>query len=79
MKKIQHKLVLSYALIALLSIALVAVPTLLSQISELKKNVSQIARGQLSEAVVSINKFIDVPARIARDIGIYARRSNVSV
>ena len=48
MKKIQHKLVSSYALIALLSIALVAVPTIASQGSELRKNVSQIASGQLS-------------------------------
>ncbi len=79
MRKIQHKLVLSFSFIALLSIALIAIPTLLSEVSELKKNVSQIAKGHLSEAVISINKFIDVPARIAQDVGIYARRSEVSM
>ena len=69
MKKIQSKLVLSYAIIALLSILLVSIPTIASQVSELKKNVSQIASGQLSEAKVSINKFLDEPARIVKDVG----------
>ena len=79
MKKIQHKLVLSYALIALLSIVLVAVPTIASQVSELEKNVSQIASGQLSEAKVSINNFLNTPAQIVRDIGIYARRADATL
>ncbi len=76
MKKIQSKLVLSYAIIALLSILLVSIPTIASQVSELKKNVSQIASGQLSEAKVSINKFLDEPARIVKGIGAYAKRAD---
>ena len=59
MKKIRVKLMLSYGFVALLSILLVSIPILVSQVSEIKENINNVANAQMQQAKNSIDSFLN--------------------
>ena len=68
MTKIRLKLMLSFLVIALLSILFVAGPVLRRQIHEVGSYITQNALSNLSETSTKINSFLTEPARIVKDL-----------
>ena len=78
MKKIRVKLMLSYGFVALLSILLVSIPILVSQVSEIKENINSVANSQMQQATNSIDAFLNKPGIIVKDASRYVLRSGLN-
>ena len=77
MKKIRAKLLLSNTFVVLLSILLISVPILISQVKEIKENIETVANAQMQQAANAIDSFLDKPGILAKDASRYALRSNL--
>ena len=75
MKKLGQKLILSYAVLVLVSILMVAVPVLGTQRKVLMMDMIDKAIGQMQSASQSITAFLDKPSTIVRDIALYMGRA----
>ena len=75
MKKLGQKLILSYAVLVLVSILMVAVPVLGTQRKVLMLDMIDKAIGQMQSASQSITAFLDKPSTIVRDIALYMGRA----
>ena len=77
--KIKRKLIISYAAIVFFSILLVALPMMSTQITELKKQISENSENKLTMAKDSINTFLDKPSAIVKDVEPYINEAGFNL
>ena len=79
MRKIGTKLILSFSLIVIFSVLLVAAPIVKNEIAEVTDEVRELATSQMATASVSVSAFLEKPARMVKDIAFYASRSTLEL
>ncbi len=75
MKKLGQKLILSYAVLVLVSILMVAAPVLKTQRTVLMQDMIDKSIGQMESASQSITAFLDSPSTIVKDMALYMGRA----
>ena len=75
--KIKQKLVLSYIVVVLFSILLVAIPLFATQITALKRDLQKNSEAQLDIVKLSIDSFFDKPSKIVMDTEPYIKAGHL--
>ena len=77
MKRIGLKILLSFLVVVLVSVLVIAGPMLFRQKSEVEFNVNKEASIQMDLATVSVSAFLDKPARMVKDIAYHVANTEL--